>query len=312
MREKIKDYVTIIAAIGTITIVAYTFWPSGSELTYTFSEQKKWSVQPDTSVVQTKFYYEDSEVKNVYSSTIELINSGNKDLIGVGNAKSLITDKIDFKITNIDNILNYNISQNGPNATIFIDSNYVHVYFNKWLENEILKIELLTSNEVDSTPTLEINSRQLIDGDIIKKASRTRADIIDEFVDNTPNLIQYLISVVILFTLLVGSYRTFSRPIISVRNYFRLKKWKEVYYDLFEEYLKSLDFVSDSDRKFYLNNLHNVPNHIWRDFESEPLQISENVEDNIVVLIAEVIIYIAIGFPFLYILFILIYSKILA
>lgn len=312
MREQIKDYVTIIAAIGTIAIVAYTFWPSGNELTYTFSEQKKWSVQPDTSVVQTKFYYEDSEVKNVYSSTLKLTNTGNNDLIGLGNAKSIITDKIDFKINNITNILNYDVSQNDPNATIYIDSNFVHVSFNKWLENEKLRIEFLTSSEVDSAPSFEINSRQLVDGDIIQKASRTRSDIIDKFVDNTPNLILYLISGVILFTLLVGSYRTFSKPIIAIRNYLRFLKWKEINADLFEEYLNGLEYISDSDRKFYLSNIHAVPHHIWKNFEGEPLQISESVEDNIVVLIAEVIIYIAFGFPFLYILFILVYSKILS
>lgn len=262
--KNIALVMTIVAGIAAV-IGMYTQY-KGDNPTIEIKNitRDKLTDLPKVEGLNAEFYYKDSLVNSLWKLNYFISNSGNKTIIGEGNNKNIIKERLVFFLPENYKILELNTEQNTLPFDVYYSHNKVAIKFLQWKPNEsfslTLYVEELSENEI---PTLETNEREILNG-IVNYTS------LQNEVKQKQPIFYYLPRTIQLILRWLG-YISFGMivivmPIIwinEVVKYIKYKKWVKSDFWMYKDWID--EEVKKGQISFYYKPTE-LPIQYWKDY----------------------------------------------
>lgn len=235
---------TIVASIATIFGLAYQLTQSDKK-TIEIKELtlEKLTDLPSVEGLKAKYTFKDSIVTSLWKLNYLITNLSEGPIIGEGNQKDIIKDKITFRVP--DNFQILEVKKNDKNAPFIIryDKSSIKVSFLQWISNESLDISIyVEQTSQGESPSLITNEREIIGGHIVYNSFQSGLDQSSRrLIDYFPNSMEVVLWWILI---IINSLTIIGFPIIlaaEVYKYIQYLKDKKVFdnYSFFDERKKT-------------------------------------------------------------------------
>ncbi len=294
----IKNILTIIGIVGSIASIIgliYVFLPSKNNRNIliqcryfeklTKTDESK-SIDLIKSNFESKYYYNDEEILDLWNIQLEFKNISKQTIIGKGNRKDILTDSNFIKVLLAKNIKvvevkKLNSIKDFPNNVKF-SNNEIRFYFTQWRSNEsslysfyvtskqqnknvvnVLQEDIFKSENLFSS----LGERQIIDGNILFNFDYEDEPFLENFLPT--ELLSFFIVTgkTIIITIIIGII-IFLFGVI--KSFLSTKKWLRKYKKEYYELLSSLYPDDEIKINKYLKNPDLVTTEEWIDFNGKP------------------------------------------
>lgn len=199
-------YIAGAASIFGLLIAGYYqfFYEEKIKLDVQTIDVTELTALPKIEGLNATFEFQDSVVKNLWKIRIYVSNNGNKNIIGQGDRKDLLSNGLPIYLKDSVSILS--ILPNDKNFPVSIKNNnsFITLEFKQWKVGEYIEIIGYVENFKDSEPILFIDERDIIDSEIIfskfEPIEKTvKAKIIDSLPIGLQNFLKWAIILTIIF-----------------------------------------------------------------------------------------------------------------
>lgn len=225
-----------------------------------------------------QYNYLGRRVDHLWKVTIEMANTGTKNLVGEGPQSSLLQNRIDLSFHKGVEILKIETLQS--NFPILIEQpspEGFSLVFSQWNEGETALTNFYVASVApinDSIPVFPL-VRSIIDGDILvadqsgllRKEPTSFYGRLPSSVQSTIMIVSKLVSVVTVALLLTMS-------VVGSRERITISSWKEKNSAGFEQYLESVKELSTDKRTAITSKPYTLPPELWKDFTGPRLGVT--------------------------------------
>ncbi len=255
---------TIIAGVAAIIGVYTQYREDNPTLEIKNITRDKLTDLPKVEGLKAQFYYKDSLVHSLWKLNYDITNIGNKAIIGEGNNKNIIKERLTFYLPDNYKILEVNTSQDTLPFELYNEKNKVKLKFLQWKPKEslniIMYVEQLSEKEI---PTLKTDEREILNGIVNYTSIQSEIKEKQSLFDHLPRTIQSIFRWIgyVFFGLII-----IVMPIVWISEfvkYAKYKKWKRSDYWMYKEW------IDENINKGVLG-LHyepsKLPKQFWKDY----------------------------------------------
>lgn len=124
--------------------------------------------KPDIDKLSVSYEYDSTEVKNLWKLKYFIQNIGSKTIIGEGQIKSIIPEKLPLSILGVDRVFDLEISASDfPVSLIKKNNSDFLLDFKQWKTGQYFEINGLVETTIDQEPSINIDSQDIIDSEVI-------------------------------------------------------------------------------------------------------------------------------------------------
>lgn len=261
----------------------------------------KENLKDDNSKIESVFYFQGEEIKNLWRGQIRFINSSNKTILGEGINKNIMNDSICFEVSNGFHMIDKDLISSDFTHYLNINDNYISIHFSQWRKGEILEYYLyFTTDSMRFDPESflsEFKKRQLEEGNIIflinDKSKQKKT--IDKIL---PTNLVYISNVLILLILLLIFVGQIIGVLYIIRDYNKWLKWLKNNRLEYVKFIKTKNLgYTESKISQIIKNPNTLSSKDWEGFIGEKfpkLNLNVRISNIIEFLVAMAIMIIVI------------------
>lgn len=121
---------------------------------------------PEVKKLKVSYKYDSINVKNLWKIKYFIRNIGSKNIIGEGNLKTIISNKIPLEISNVSRIFTIDIQNNDFPISIYRSNEKFNLDFKQWKSGEYFEIHGLVETLSNKSPKITINPQEIIDSEV--------------------------------------------------------------------------------------------------------------------------------------------------
>jgi hypothetical protein len=224
----------------------------------------KLTATPTVDGLNAIYTYKKDTVKSLWKLHYLVNNTGDEIIIGEGNNKNIIKDKISFELNEQFKILDLNFKSNNlPFKTSTIE-NKINLSFLQWKPQESFEL-IIYAEQLNGgiEPKLNTNERELINGEVNYSTIFKEIEEPSSLFDKLPKAIKtalWWIGIIsfglFLFLMPIGWLSEFTKWI-------KYKRWEKNDYWMYSEWMNE---QVESKKAAIFYNPKNLPNYLWTEY----------------------------------------------
>lgn len=322
-----KKYITLISIIGSIAsiIALILFFYSGNDsldilvkCDYFQNLTKNESLNLDSvnkSKFKANYIYDGEAVEELWRLDLNIQNISKSTLISLGNKKNTLNDstylQIEFnnEIIVLDGYEN-NILTNLPHVLQF-KNNIIKIYFEQWRSSERLNYSFYVAPKTKNSSLdgifqnkqvfKSINSRQIIDGDLIYEVKQDIKDknVISQFIGSNLFSLFRKIGIGCLYLFV---FAMIFMNVAIIYSYIKRLVWFKRNGEIYKDFINGKNEI---EKHKFLKNPSILKEDDWENFQGQkyPKHLFDFPEDNLAFIIFMVLTYIVMAFSFVVLIF---------
>lgn len=270
----ILTFVTIVAGLATVTGLYLQFYESKPIIEIKTISKDNLTKLPSIDGLNAKYNYKNKEVKSLWKLHYVISNIGNEIIIGAGNKKNIIKDKISFSIDKNFKVLEVENRNSRFPFEIDIKDYSIDISFLQWKQKEsielIMYVEQLKEN---INPQLISNDREIINSEItyntleIEKLN-TGVSLYSKLPDTLQTIIWW-------FSIIIYGLFLFILPLVWISELIKKIKYKTWLKSntAYTEWIDSL--IQNGQLNTYTEPL-TLPNKLWKEYPYTKPKLPDN------------------------------------
>jgi hypothetical protein len=265
----------LVGMIATVWSVILQFRAKRAEVTVEIRAMEELTPPNKLPDLSATFSYKGQLVDRLWKVTLNLVNSGDKTLVGEGNQKTLIADDVTFAFPAGSNLLDLIVIRQDFPASLVQKHNAMSLKFTQWRKSEALAVSCFVATSSENKPPRPFaEGRSIIDGDIVVR------DVSGPIANPKRGILDYLPTPIATPTRAVGSLSAaiwgcilFMLGLLLFRDFVRIKAWKRRQQSKLQAFL-SENPVEPSRHQSYLRSPNLMPAKLWAAYPGEKIDLS--------------------------------------
>lgn len=268
----------LVAMIAGVWTVALQIRSKRAEVTAEITSMEELTPPTRLPDLSATFTYKGQPVDHLWKVTLNIVNSGDKTLVGEGTQKILMGDNISFEFPADCRLLDTIVVRKDFPGALHQSQNSIAISFTQWRKLESFSVSCFVTRPPGARgsihpPIPTAQGRSIIDGDILIR------DISTPVKNAKKPLLDYLpaplaipakavgaISIAVWGGLLVGF------GFFLFRDLVRTKWWKRKHLAEFQTFLATQQ-IEPLVQRSYLNNPTLVPKNLWTAYPGKKLRV---------------------------------------